>query len=493
MAYHTFSKGPSFEETDLPFETWNQKVASPFLEIDQSMLPYPGDLYNASHPLQLPSQPSVDQPLLGYSAYTHMSFMTHGPRIQDSESPYPNPPSPLYDSSISTTTTCGGCIPSSSVASPESNALPTPKQYHRELQISIQGSFTCDPLYEHGPYEEAPFVTMQSVQGFADPDDHLDEREADYTLFPNNEPQELVPAAIDETEPNGPRPYHHIPNAQADEAMDSDDDAHIDNQNDQLDTIAVRPPKRHRAPTSPPTTQHKITKHPSRRHHPTSTPSRNAKTNSPTNVSPAAYPCPLAPYGCPQSFGAKNEWKRHAYTKHFCLSRWRCDQCPREPTKRPNEFNRKDLFVQHVRRMHPPKPTAPFAAPPKPTKRKATKPKPNSRTAKPRLDNNNKNNPFPSHSHSSVEELLTRTAERCHVLEREAPLRCVCVFCNDVFEGAGCLEARMEHVGRHMEERKREGLEAVEAEGWREDADLERWLLLHKLVVRRKGGFVLSS
>lgn len=34
------------------------------------------------------------------------------------------------------------------------------------------------------------------------------------------------------------------------------------------------------------------------------------------------------------------------------LGFWRCDQCPDVHCK-PNDFNRKDLFIQHVRRMHP--------------------------------------------------------------------------------------------------------------------------------------------
>ena len=36
-------------------------------------------------------------------------------------------------------------------------------------------------------------------------------------------------------------------------------------------------------------------------------------------------------------------------TQHFRMGFWRCDQCTDSPD-RPNDFNRKDLFVQHVRR-----------------------------------------------------------------------------------------------------------------------------------------------
>ena len=65
-----------------------------------------------------------------------------------------------------------------------------------------------------------------------------------------------------------------------------------------------------------------------------------------------AFPCTFATYGCPSTFTSKNEWKRHVQTQHMRLGFWRCDQCPDVHCK-PNDFNRKDLFIQHVRRMHP--------------------------------------------------------------------------------------------------------------------------------------------
>ncbi|TKA71641.1 hypothetical protein B0A55_07574 [Friedmanniomyces simplex] len=69
-------------------------------------------------------------------------------------------------------------------------------------------------------------------------------------------------------------------------------------------------------------------------------------------ASPRTFPCPFAQYGCTSTFGSKNEWKRHVYTQHLRLGIWRCDQCS-NGDRRPHDFNRKDLFVQHVRRMHP--------------------------------------------------------------------------------------------------------------------------------------------
>ncbi|KAI4718282.1 hypothetical protein E4T48_05501 [Aureobasidium sp. EXF-10727] len=71
----------------------------------------------------------------------------------------------------------------------------------------------------------------------------------------------------------------------------------------------------------------------------------------------AAYPCPFLPYGCPASFSSKNEWKRHLNTQHLSLSTYRCDLCIPKPSSsstppQTNDFNRKDLFIQHLRRMH---------------------------------------------------------------------------------------------------------------------------------------------
>ncbi|KAK8213263.1 hypothetical protein M8818_002561 [Zalaria obscura] len=102
-------------------------------------------------------------------------------------------------------------------------------------------------------------------------------------------------------------------------------------------------------------TQNKVIKRPSptRRNRTGSflTTPPSVRRDSVTSQLSSAFPCPLAPYGCTSSFGTKNEWKRHVNTQHLRLDLWRCDQCP-ERDNGPNEFNRKDLFVQHLRRMH---------------------------------------------------------------------------------------------------------------------------------------------
>lgn len=476
MAYQGFPKGIPYDHPDLLVGPWNQKVDSSF-EIQHPMLQYPIDSFNVPLSPSNSDHLSPNQNLYAYPPDQQMTFLPYGSPPQHYDSPYTNPPTPPYDSSsASSATICDTFIPSS-VASPESIILLTPEQHYRDIPVAVQSPFTHDPVY--GSHQEAPCVAMESVQGFPDPDDHLDERDNTYSPYPQD-PQELVPASSDVPEaieqdhyPHHPYPPEHAPEIEYDEHIDDDDyESPI--------AITRRQPKRHRAPPSPTNTRRKITKPNPKRRRTTTTTSKRSKTSTSDPPTTAAYPCPLAPYGCPQSFGAKNEWKRHAYTKHFSLSYWRCDQCPSSPSRRPNDFNRKDLFVQHVRRMHPP---AELEAAPAPTKggRKEAK----GRGRGPRAQNNRLNN---TDHHPSAEAALNATALRCHIVSREAPQRCACVFCEDTFEGEGCLEARMEHVGRHLEERKKGGLQAMDVRDWKGDAELEEWLVRNEMVVRKRGG-----
>ncbi|RMZ84948.1 hypothetical protein DV738_g80, partial [Chaetothyriales sp. CBS 135597] len=73
-----------------------------------------------------------------------------------------------------------------------------------------------------------------------------------------------------------------------------------------------------------------------------------------------AFYCPFAAFGCESVFPTKNEWKRHTAAQHLQVDFYRCDMggCsashPNQVTiaKGHNDFNRKDLFTQHCRRMH---------------------------------------------------------------------------------------------------------------------------------------------
>jgi len=87
------------------------------------------------------------------------------------------------------------------------------------------------------------------------------------------------------------------------------------------------------------------------------------------------------------------------------------------------EFNRKDLFTQHLIRMH-----APFS-----------------------VKRQQKKNP-------DWEQRLKDLAISCLRTKREAPteLRCPVQACGVVFEGDSCWDERMEHVGKHLEKAARE-------------------------------------
>ncbi|KPI44897.1 uncharacterized protein AB675_2514 [Cyphellophora attinorum] len=81
---------------------------------------------------------------------------------------------------------------------------------------------------------------------------------------------------------------------------------------------------------------------------------------APTTKSKPLLPCPFHAFACPAVFPSKNEWKRHTLSQHLRLGFYRCSlgSCaidhPSGVTQARgyNDFNRKDLFVQHLRRMH---------------------------------------------------------------------------------------------------------------------------------------------
>lgn len=179
------------------------------------------------------------------------------------------------------------------------------------------------------------------------------------------------------------------------------------------------------------------------------------------------FTCVFARYGCPATFGSKNEYKRHVSSQHLRPGVYRCDiggcipqsRTPRRKSSSAssitnegaaqgyNEFNRKDLFTQHVRRMHGPgKSTA-----------KADK--------------------------EAFEARLEDIRQRCWIKLHDAPPRTLCGFCRRtplapgerggkavVFEGMKGWEDRMEHVARHLEN----GQLAVEEE---EDEGLKEWMV----------------
>ncbi|KAI9819496.1 MAG: hypothetical protein M1827_006944 [Pycnora praestabilis] len=217
------------------------------------------------------------------------------------------------------------------------------------------------------------------------------------------------------------------------------------------------------------------------------------------------FACTFSIYGCPGTFGSKNEWKRHVSSQHLQLGFWRCDiaPCNLDPD-RCNDFNRKDLFTQHLRRMHMPK----SASVPSSSSSSGS-----SASASSKKGNANKTvagicqTASPATAAAPSEDHLEAIRQRCYVVRRQPPTRTTCglLSCRRVFDGEGSWEERMEHVGRHLEKRSSAGrgldgntinvagtdnggVNAATQAQWVEDEDLRCWLLREGLVKGEGGG-----
>ena len=173
-----------------------------------------------------------------------------------------------------------------------------------------------------------------------------------------------------------------------------------------------------------------------------------------------AFTCVFHFAGCTSTFSSKNEWKRHVSSQHLNLQAWVCElgQCGKAQTQAKNgsnikeaEFNRKDLFTQHLRRMH-----APFAV-----KRKNVK------------DN-------------AWEERVKHYQTSCLKVRRQAPIRlgCPVTGCDAHFLGANCWDERMEHVAKHLEKAVQGGPKVEQSN----DESLLAWALKERVIERVPGG-----
>ncbi|MCJ1323300.1 hypothetical protein MMC15_008656 [Xylographa vitiligo] len=190
--------------------------------------------------------------------------------------------------------------------------------------------------------------------------------------------------------------------------------------------------------------------------------SKTALSKHVSTVHTRPFTCTFRLYGCPATFGSKNEWKRHVSSQHLRLGIWRCDlgTCfppspghgeAEDPEPIYNEFNRKDLFTQHLRRMHSP-PTS-----------------------------------CSQHEKDRFKASLEAACTRCLIDIRSPPPYSSCGYCpvgqqGTVFKGLGLWEARMEHVGRHLESGH------GEEKQWVEDTVLREWMIAEGLVERVGGG-----
>lgn len=190
------------------------------------------------------------------------------------------------------------------------------------------------------------------------------------------------------------------------------------------------------------------------------------------NPSARTFVCSFSHYGCPSTFVSKNEWKRHVASQHLQLGFYRCDvggcnvnlpiegkpsrQGLESPSSRiANDFNRKDLFTQHQRRMHTP------------WQRRA------------------KHHPSEEEKHA-FEQSLEHVRARCWHQQRNPPMLSRCGFCGRMFSGVQSWDERMEHVGRHFEKDEPLSQEA-------EDIELTKWAVEEGLVQLVEGRWMLSS
>ncbi|PUU74522.1 hypothetical protein B9Z19DRAFT_435424 [Tuber borchii] len=145
-----------------------------------------------------------------------------------------------------------------------------------------------------------------------------------------------------------------------------------------------------------------------------------------------------------QKFGNKNEWKRHVNSQYLQLFYRHCydSLC----ADRKAIFNRKDLFGQHLKRMHPP----------------------------------------PAGSKSSA-------ASGDRTLPRRAPTAAAgeqVRYCERNFEGPQGWEQRMEHVGQHYQKNYKE----FSNDCWVPDEGLIKWALEHGIIEdNNDGGYTIIS
>ncbi|KAI1108026.1 hypothetical protein F5Y14DRAFT_141866 [Nemania sp. NC0429] len=201
--------------------------------------------------------------------------------------------------------------------------------------------------------------------------------------------------------------------------------------------------------------------------------------------------------GCHSTFASKNEWKRHCASQHIVLQYWVCqkDGCAQVSNKfnapkksssgsrrrsglprhsatscspaLPNGtiFNRKDLYTQHLRRMHVPA---------------------------------HLKNKVKSKSHAPEWEELERVCQEEAIRTRcQLPVHMVCPaqHCSVRFDGTNAWDDRMEHVAKHLE-KIAAGTEPSIQFGGDDDSTLVDWATSPAIGILRsesKGGWTLQN
>jgi len=171
------------------------------------------------------------------------------------------------------------------------------------------------------------------------------------------------------------------------------------------------------------------------------------------------FKCTFSFAGCDQIFGSKNEWKRHVTSQHMYLSYWECNLSLCKD--RQAFFNRKDLFGQHLKRMHVPHPKKVESFWPEAQKKMVHE---QNRVERERW----------------IREEIPNIQDSCFKILRETPLKSNCEICKSEFSGAKSWDTKMEHVGKHYENG-----DQPPPSGPFQDEGLVIWALEHQLVMER--------
>ncbi|POS80554.1 hypothetical protein DHEL01_v201055 [Diaporthe helianthi] len=218
--------------------------------------------------------------------------------------------------------------------------------------------------------------------------------------------------------------------------------------------------------------------------------------------------------GCQSTFASKNEWKRHVMSQHLLLHFWLCDidmcahnkndpTAPHSHSGKRNKgrraknvtagelqgpplpdgaiFNRKDLYTQHLRRMHRPAQINKTGS--AKLSKKATASSPASSTCA-----------NPADWDDNIKTLQNNALrERCQLPEYMA---CPAPHCTHTFNGVDAWDQRMEHVARHLD-KAATGAEEPVVFGGPSDPSLMAWVARPDVAVARQvkstGEWVLNN
>lgn len=220
--------------------------------------------------------------------------------------------------------------------------------------------------------------------------------------------------------------------------------------------------------------------------------------------------------GCTSTFASKNEWKRHVMSQDIARHYWVCDIDACAHTKNNNLshprsggagrgkrlrrtaaaaadqsqapgleivnpplpngaiFNRKDLYTQHIRRMHAP---ANLLKTPSKSTSKKTPSSSSSTTTTIIISSADWDEQIKALQHAALRE-------RCQL---PTHMHCPAPHCDAEFTGVDAWDQRMEHVARHLE-RAALGQEEPVAFGGPADPSLTVWATRADVAVVRPAG-----